>query len=191
MSMHAHIVFQFYAWPRGVNVRLSGFVYVCVFFRECLKGREWQKQWVMSYFAKKKKRNSVYHPTQRVSASRLSLIFQTFLAKVDSMKQCCHLSLHWASHTNTDVSARYHSCARTPQCTLYHRLFHWQRHLPSLINIGREKSPDLLLSVESFINRAVAAAVIRHCNTSLKVNMDDCFITLWISLFFSFLDEVL
>lgn len=95
-------------------------------------------------------------------------------------------NLRWASHTNTDVSARYRSCAQTPRCTLYHRLFHWQRHLPSLINIGREKSPDLLLSVESFINRVVSAAVIRHCNTSLEVNMADCISTPWISLFSAF-----
>lgn len=87
--------------------------------------------------------------------------------------------------TNTDLNAHNYLCAhrQTQQCALHQRLPQWQCHLPSLINIGHEKSPDLLLSVESFISWDVASALIRYCNTSRRVNTSDCFIAPWISPF--------
>lgn len=96
---------------------------------------------------------------------------------VTSLSMWLHIRnyLHKQIHTITHVhSHKLHSTSR---------LLHSQHQLPSLINIGHDKSPHLLPSVESFINWAVAADVIRDCYTTLKINISDCFITLQIGLF--------
>lgn len=161
--MRTHIVFQLYTRLRGMKGRMSGYVSclhitvlaaVCVCVCVTEGKREWQKTL-----------------TGAILDSLVTLFVVTSLSMWLHIRNYLHKQIHTITHVH---SHKLHSTSR---------LLHSQHQLPSLINIGHDKSPHLLPSVESFINWAVAADVIRDCYTTLKINISDCFITLQIGLF--------